>query len=120
MHGRMIVAGLAVLWAGAAAAQDYPVATGPGLSTCERFTQLDHDDPGIADAFYAWAEGYMSGLNNRFLEARNATNLLPPNRGEDAQKQFLNQFCRAHPSETYMAGVVALFAALRHEQGLKD
>ncbi len=107
-----------LLFATPAAAQNYPVAIGPGLSSCAQFERLHQQDPAIVDAFYAWAEGYLSGLNDRLVGERDAANLLPPNRSTDEQKDFLDRFCRAHPDAPYMQGVVALYADLRRSEGL--
>lgn len=107
-----------LLFATPAAAQNYPVAVGPGLSSCAQYQHLRQQDPAMKDAFYAWAEGYLSGLNDRFIGGRDAANLLPPNRSTDEQKDFLDKFCRAHPDAPYMQGVVELYAELRRGEGL--
>jgi len=105
------------LLAGPAAAQNYPVAVGAGLSSCAQYQHLHMQDPSMSDAFYAWAEGYLSGLNDRFVGQRDAANLLPPNRSAEEQKIFLDRFCRAHPDAPYMQGVLALYTEMRREQG---
>ena len=52
---------------GAAAAPNYPVADGPGLATCRQAAHLEHENPAMADGFFAWAEGFMSGLNDKYI-----------------------------------------------------
>ena len=100
------------------AAQNYPVATGPGLSTCAQFEHLHHEDPAMVDAFFSWAEGYLSGLNDRYVGQRGAADLLPPNLSTGEQKTYLDGFCRQHPDAPYMQGVVALYEQMRRQQGL--
>ena len=39
--------------------------TGPGLATCGQAAHLKHENPAMADGFFAWAEGFMSGLNDK-------------------------------------------------------
>jgi hypothetical protein len=121
MHYRLLPALLLpilLLLATPAAAQNYPVSIGPGLSSCAQYQRLHQQDPSMRDAFYAWASGYLSGLNDRFIDTHDPTNLLPPNRSTDAQEKFLDDFCSAHPNAPYMQGVVALFAEMRREQRL--
>ncbi len=103
---------------GAVAAPNYPVADGPGLASCRQAAHLEHENPAMADGFFAWAEGFMSGLNDKYIAANAAADLLPPNRSQDDQKAFLAKFCAAHPDEPYMQGVWALYLQMRREQKL--
>jgi hypothetical protein len=103
---------------GAAAAPNYPVADGPGLATCQQAAHLEHENPALADGFFAWAEGFMSGLNDRYVASNAAADLLPPNLSQQQQKDFLAAFCAAHPDEPYMQGVWALYLQMRREQKL--
>ena len=58
----------------------------------------------MADAYFVWAEGYLSGLNDQYVTSGAATNLLPPNLSTEEQKGFLDRFCRQHPDAPYMQG----------------
>ncbi len=102
----------------AAAAPNYPVADGPGLATCGQAAHLEHENPAMADGFFAWAEGFMSGLNDKYVASNAAADLVPPNRSQEDQKAFLAKFCAAHPDEPYMQGVWALYLLMRREQKL--
>ncbi len=99
---------------------NYPVAIGPGLSTCAQFEHLHYQDPSMADAYFVWAEGYLSGLDDHFIDDGVPADILPPNLSNDDQKKFLDEFCRAHPDAPYMQGVAALFALMRRQQGIGD
>jgi hypothetical protein len=101
-----------------ALAQNYPVATGPGLSTCQQYEHLHREDPSMVDAFFVWAEGYLSGLNDRYVTEGGPANLLPPNFSTDGQKAYLDRFCRQYPDAPYMQGVVELFHDMRRGQKL--
>jgi hypothetical protein len=102
-----------------AAAQNYPVAVGPGLSSCTQYLRLHREDPSMVDAFFVWAEGYISGLNDRYVGGEGVpANLQPPDLSADEQKSFLDRYCRAHQDAPYMQGVLVLFQQMRKSQGM--
>jgi hypothetical protein len=102
-----------------AAAQNYPVAMGAGLSPCSQYLRLHRQDPSMVDAYFVWAQGYLSGLNDRYVGGEGTpANLQPLNLSTDEQKAFLDRYCRSHAEAPYMQGVVALFQQMRKDQGI--
>jgi hypothetical protein len=99
------------------ASQNYPVAVGPGLSSCQQYERLHHADPSMVDAYFVWAQGYMSGVNDRYIGDGVPTNLVPPSMSADDQKALLDRFCTAHLDASYMQGVIALLQQMRRDQG---
>ena len=117
---KLSLALLTLLAASPALAQNYPVAVGPGLSPCREYLHLHHEDPSMVDAYFVWAEGYLSGLNDQYVTSGGPTNLLPPNLSTEEQKSFLDRFCREHPDAPYMQGVVLLFHDMRRGEKLPE
>jgi hypothetical protein len=98
-----------LLVAPAEALADY-ASMGPGTVSCGKFAEgYRHDPTAIENAFFAWAEGFMSGLNVS----------LPPGTYRDmaaitleAQKAALRNYCDQHPLTEYGKGVLDLYGKL--------
>jgi len=82
---------------------------GAGISTCSQFTTLlrrYHRD--VEAHYFAWAQGFMSGVNFREIVAKSNNqdlNSIPVRR----QKQIIREYCQKHPQAHYMEAVAYLF-----------
>jgi hypothetical protein len=83
---------------------------GIGTSTCAQFAQECAKSPSFVESLYfAWAQGYMSGLNifrsdNRYasLHAKSV----------EVEEDELRSYCDAHPLKNYVDAVMALYWSL--------
>ena len=78
---------------------------GAGWVSCAEFAQKYQIDPGYTEEyFYAWAQGYMSGLNQAVLQRKNL-------RGWQIaqQKQHIRAYCNEHPLANVVAAVQDVF-----------
>jgi hypothetical protein len=96
----------------AAAANAGYSAMGVGTATCTVFMQQYTKNAGLAETvFFAWAQGYMSGLNEILLRQTGQTKDLQSVPLAD-QKARLRQYCAANPNATFQAGARDLFRTL--------
>jgi hypothetical protein len=88
---------------------------GAGLLPCARFNQQLHATKLKATAtenyYFAWAQGYMSGLNET-LEATIGRYRDLNSVSTDYQKQNLRTFCAKNPASMYREGIGALLNAM--------
>ncbi|BCB17134.1 hypothetical protein [Bosea sp. ANAM02] len=103
---------LPLLW-GQANAQMVKI-VGIGASSCQYFARETNGKPEVEKNFFAWAQGYMSGLLLR----------APPGKDEDLdlepallpllkQAEFLRNFCDRNPDADFSDGVIELYKTLR-------
>lgn len=101
------------LFVGQAEAQSVKI-VGIGASSCQFFLQEINGKPEVEKNFFAWAQGYMSGLLLR----------APPGKDEDLdlepgvypllkQAEFLRGFCTRNPDADFSDGVNDLYRTLR-------
>ena len=87
---------------------------GLGASSCQSFLREINGKPEVEKNFFAWAQGYMSGLLLR----------APPGKDEDLdlepahypllrQAEFLRNFCTRNPDADFPDGVNDLYRTLR-------
>jgi hypothetical protein len=85
-----------------------------GASSCRYFLSETRGKPEVEKNFFAWAQGYLSGLLWR----------APPGKDEDLdlmpeaypllkQAEFLRNFCERNPGADYSDGVTELYRTLR-------
>lgn len=98
---------------GQAEAQSVKI-VGIGASSCQYFLRETSGKPDVEKNFFAWAQGYMSGLLLR----------APPGKDEDLdlapdvypllkQAEFLRSFCTRNPDSDFSDGVNDLYRTLR-------
>ena len=98
---------------GQAKAQSVKI-VGIGASSCQFFLRETSGRPEVEKNFFAWAQGYMSGLLLR----------APPGKDEDLdlepavypllkQARFLRDFCTRNPDADFSDGVNDLYRTLR-------
>ena len=108
---------LLILAMGPAYAQN--VFSGPGANSCAIFMDLYENEPEIYEAvFFAWAKGFMSGMNAMAVRSgEEIFDLVPVDYGDAIQRQFLISYCDANRLFPYVQGVLDLSAELRRRGG---
>jgi hypothetical protein len=87
---------------------------GYGVGACAKFAQFYQKDPDrTEDLFYAWALGFMTGLNTAGEANKLPTRNLAA-QPQREQKRFLRAWCNSHPLANYAEGVVELMKTLPH------
>jgi len=82
---------------------------GVGMNSCATFANLYKAQPELTEnIYYAWAEGFMSGMNFE------ATTLYQPARNlaginMESAKIEIRAYCDAHPLLPYYGAVIALY-----------
>lgn len=78
---------------------------GAGWVPCGEFAQMYQRDPeGTEDYVYAWAQGYMSGLNQASWQPKNLRGWTI-----DRQKQHIRAYCDKRPLANVVAAVQDVF-----------
>lgn len=78
---------------------------GAGWVSCAEFAQHYQADPkGTEEYFYAWAQGYMSGLNQASWVRKNLRGWQI-----ERQKQHIRAYCDKHPLANVVAAVQDVF-----------
>lgn len=105
---------LLTLIPGTSRAAEAGQAYGVGLHTCGDFSQSYIANPVLAEGVYfAWAEGYMSGLNLVAAAGKNPAREFKGGEASMSEYQsFLRTYCDQHPSVRYLQGVTALWNSL--------
>jgi len=94
-------------------------AMGYGLQSCAKYGEAYKQRPDEADTVYfAWALGFMSGLNLGVMSKKAAPKNLAATT-QDEQRRFLRQWCDIHPTANYGDGVVELLRSLPEATGKK-
>src|SRR6516162_3799131 len=113
MHKLLLAASM--LCMGTAAHAEPSFYRGAGLLLCARFNQQLNATKVKATAtenyYFAWAQGYMSGLNET-LEATMGRYRDLNSVSTDNQKQSLRTFCAKNPASMYREGIGALLNAM--------
>ena len=111
---RVLLIASLVCWMGPAFSQT--IYSGPGANSCTLFMDLYRVDPEIHETlFFAWAKGFMSGMNAVALRVEGKIIDLRPIGYDDAQqKRFLRSYCNEYPLRPYLLGVFALMTELRN------
>ncbi|HKH00929.1 MAG TPA: hypothetical protein VKB08_09445 [Bradyrhizobium sp.] len=104
----------ATLWVFAAEAQTANV-VGLGAIKCSEFSAEIRSSTELEREYFAWAQGFMSGILIRSpAGVDEGLELNPPAFPLLKQADFVRQFCQDNPSKSYNDGVVALYRILRN------
>jgi hypothetical protein len=108
-HLRAIVVAFLIAPGGALAGSDM---AGIGTSSCANFAKDYGRNPAAAESLYmAWAAGFMTAWN---IGVRNGGG--PPldlsAKTFEQHKEFMRDYCNAHPLARYVEGVVELIGTL--------
>ena len=91
---------------------------GLGATTCARFLQEIDGKPQAEREYFAWAQGYMSGLLIRAPEGKDEDlDLMPPAFPLLKQAEFLRGFCSQNIDADFTDGVNTLYRTLRAPPG---
>jgi hypothetical protein len=95
----------------ARAATDYPL-MGIGLGSCSLFaSQYRQWGATIETSYFAWAQGFMSGLNMAGPRAGHEARNLKAIAVEE-QEARLRSYCDQHPGGDYIDAVIDLYGSL--------
>jgi hypothetical protein len=95
----------------ARAETDYPL-MGIGLGPCSLFASQYHQwGATIETSYFAWAQGFMSGLNMAGPHAGREARNLKAITTED-QEARIRSYCEQHPNEDYIDAVIDLYGSL--------
>ena len=109
---KSVIAATAVALIASAAGADPVGEEGAGASTCGQFERNYRANPEHAEiVYFSWAQGAMSGMNTILMIQQKPPTDLNKESLED-QKDYLRNFCDAHPLAPYYAGVFALFGEM--------
>ncbi len=87
---------------------------GLGATSCGRFIELVRQKPQLERDYFAWAQGYMSGLLRRAPDGSDVDlDLLPPTFPLTSQISFIQKFCENNMNEAYIDAVETLYRTLR-------
>ena len=84
---------------------------GAGAIPCAEFGQRIRNKTEIEETFFAWGQGYMSGMNTMFDFAGADTrdmNAISVTTQEDTVRSY----CASHPLQRYADGVTELYLSL--------
>jgi hypothetical protein len=88
---------------------------GIGLRTCGEFASDYRVSPTNENLYFAWASGFISGINAAYLmvsvTAKNTASM-----SIDDEKQAIRQYCNDHPLAPYYAAVSDLFGRLSNSE----
>jgi hypothetical protein len=115
-NGMRLAAGGVLFLTAAAIAQTANI-VGLGAATCKEFTGDVERNFQIQRDYFAWAQGYMSGILMRAPAGQDeGLELNPPRFSLSMQVEFLRSFCDKNPEKDYSDGVAELYRRLRSEQ----
>lgn len=105
------------LFPGMAQAQTVKI-VGLGAVTCAQFLQEIDGKPQAEREYFAWAQGYMSGLLIRAPAGKDeGLDLMPPAFPLLKQAEFLRRFCSQNTDAGFTDGVNTLYRTLRAAPG---
>ena len=96
-----------------------PAVMGLGTASCADFNSWYRNSPvEVANAFFDWTQGFMSGLNVRLIPAGQPTNLRPSGFPFKDQEEAIRSYCLRHPHLPFSRAATDLWLTLRRDQGL--
>ena len=92
---------------------------GIGAASCVHFNEEIARDPRSERDYFAWAQGFMSGVLAQAPQGVDeGLDLTPPSVSLQKQAAFLREFCSSNQSQNYAEGVLAIYNLLRrHGKG---
>lgn len=91
---------------------------GIGAASCQDFLGEIRGRPDVEKNFFAWAQGYMSGLLIRAPAGKDeGLDLTPPEFPLVKQAEFLRTYCSRHLGEDFTVAVNTLYRTLRAPAG---
>ena len=103
-----------LLAATCAQAQQMAKIVGIGASSCTHFNEEIARSPRTERDYFAWAQGFMSGVLLRApLGQDDKLDLAPQSFPLQKQAAFLREFCSKLPNQSYADAVLELYLQLR-------
>ena len=91
---------------------------GLGATPCVTFVTETSRNATLQRDYFAWAQGFMSGILLRAPPGVDEDlNLNPSAFSLMQQVEFLRQFCSTNPDRDYSDGVLELYRVLRGKRG---
>jgi hypothetical protein len=84
---------------------------GAGALPCAEFGQRLRNSVDIEQTFFAWGQGYMSGMNTMFDFAGSDTRDMNAI-SVSTQEERVRSYCASHPLQSYSDGVRELYLSL--------
>jgi hypothetical protein len=84
---------------------------GIGMVTCAQFVEMYRADPATEDQFFAWTQGFMSGINDALEDTVGKYHDLK-SIPIAQQKQILRAFCFSNVAANYRDGINVLLNRL--------
>jgi len=92
---------------------------GIGAASCRAFMKETESDPQAERTYFAWAQGYMSGITMRAPPGVDeGIDLLHPSFPLQQQADFMRAFCTDNLQADYADGVLELYRELRRRSSL--
>ena len=92
---------------------------GLGAATCKNFISDVEQNARVQRDYFAWAQGFMSGILMRAPPGVDEGLELNPSAFPLLRQiEFLRSFCARNPDKDYSDGVIELYRALRIEKSL--
>jgi hypothetical protein len=89
---------------------------GNGVVSCAEFADQYNTSPRIVEtAYFAWAQGFMSGMN-AFASGAHMSPRELRGMSSEAQERFIRAYCASHPLEEYFRAVLKLYGSLPFEK----
>ena len=108
---KRLVAALAISVTLATSAAAEPVsAMGAGVMTCAKFNMVSKT-PELEETIFAWAQGYMSGINDALQDTIAKYRDLNTY-ATDQQQLIIRDYCYKHPTAKYLDAVNELMRSL--------
>jgi hypothetical protein len=110
----LLVGALLACLSGSQAGSAQPVEiAGVGVTRCHEFNQQVDRDPAVEDYYFAWAQGFMSGVLLRGRPGQDESlTLVPSQLPPEQQRQFLRDYCKRNPLRYYFHATAALYQRL--------
>jgi hypothetical protein len=110
--GGILLLFLSAILAGAQTAR----IVGIGAATCEEFLRHVEGNPNVQRDYFAWAQGFMSGIILRAPPGRDEQlNLNPSTFPLSKQVEFIRASCGSNSPQNYSDAVISLYIRLREE-----
>ena len=95
---------------------DSMLMVGRGGAACSFFLQESSSNHTWGFVYYSWAEGYMSAINVRNTNSNSDINLSVASLQGPQQLEFLKDYCKKNPDQTFAIAVMNLYSELRLRQ----
>ena len=89
---------------------------GPGANSCGKFIVGKEKYEELRLVHTAWAQGFLTGLNIKYLQSLESATELPDHA---AMELWIKNYCEENPLDNYAFAIRNLWRELRARQGLE-